>query len=312
MRWAGRLLALALMLAASSLAVFVAANALPGDPAAVMLGTSARPDTLAALRLELGLDRPLLLRWLEWLWRACQGDLGRSVTYGTPVGTLVAARLALTLPLAAGAFALAALTGLGLGLLAARRPNGAADLAVTVAAQVGTAVPAFVLALFLVLAASRLGTWPTGGFPGWESGALPALRSLALPALALALPQGAVLARVVRASLIEVSAEDFMRTARAKGLGRGAALRRHALPVALVPVATVMGLQFSFLVGGAVLVENVFALPGLGQLAVQALAQRDLVTLQGVALVLVALVVLVNALADALLARLDPRMAERP
>jgi len=299
------------MLAGASLAVFLAANALPGDPAAVMLGTSARPDTLAALRLELGLDRPLLLRWLEWLWHACEGDLGRSVTYGTPVSGLIAARLSLTLPLALGAFLLAALIGIGLGLLAARRPGRAADGFVTMIAQAGTAVPAFVLALLLVILANRLGSWPTGGFPGWGAGAGPALRTLLLPALALALPQGAVLARVTRASLIEVGAQDFMRTARAKGLSREAALLRHALPNALVPVATVLGLQFSFLLGGAVLVESVFALPGLGQLAVQALAQRDLVTLQGVALLLVSVVIAVNALVDLLLGRLDPRMGER-
>ncbi|MBB3948753.1 ABC transporter permease [Aureimonas jatrophae] len=301
-----------LMLVGASLIIFLAANALPGDPAAVMLGTAARPDTLAALRLELGLDRPILLRWLEWLGDALRGDLGRSLTYGTPVSVLVGARLALTLPLAFLGFLLAAAIGLGLGLLSARRPGGWLDRLTTIATQAGTAVPAFVVGLCLVLLASRSTAWPTGGFPGWQDGFLPALQSLALPTLALALPQGMVLARVARAALMDVGSEDYMRTARAKGLSRGQALRRHALPNSLVAVATVMGLQFSFLVGGAVLVETVFALPGLGQLAVQSLQNRDLVTLQAVALLLVATVIGVNALVDFALGRLDPRWGERP
>ncbi|WP_062014611.1 ABC transporter permease [Aureimonas sp. AU4] len=300
------------MLLGASFAVFWAANALPGDPAVVMLGTAARPDTLAALRLELGLDRPLFLRWLEWLGGALRGDLGRSLTYGTPVSGLVAARLALTLPLACLSFLLAAAIGLALGLISARRPGGRIDRLAALATQAGTALPAFVVGLFLVLLASRSSGWPTGGFPGWGAGPLTALRSLALPTLALALPQGMVLARVARAALIEVGSQDFMRTARAKGLSRGEALRRHALPNALVPVATVMGLQFSFLVGGTVLVETVFALPGLGQLAVQSLQNRDLVTLQAVALILVATVIGVNALVDLALGRLDPRWSGRP
>lgn len=301
-----------LMLVGASLVVFLAANALPGDPAAVMLGTAARPDTLAALRLELGLDRPILLRWLEWLGGALHGDLGRSLTYDTPVADLIAARLALTLPLATLSFLVAAALGLGLGLASARRPGGWIDRLAALLTQAGTALPAFVVGLLLVLLAGHLPGWPTGGFPGWDAGLGPALQSLVLPTLALALPQGMVLARVARAALIEVGSQDFMRTARAKGLSRGQALTRHALPNALVPVATVMGLQFSFLVGGAVLVETVFALPGLGQLGVQALQNRDLVTLQAVALVLVTAVIGANALVDLALRRLDPRWGETP
>lgn len=307
-----RLLGLAATLLAVAVLVFVVMDVLPGDPAAIMLGTSARPDTLAALHRQMGLDMPVALRFGRWLGGLVTGDLGQSTTYGVPVAGLIADRLAVTLPLAGLAVALSVLVGLPLGVLAAARRGRALDVAATLFAQLGTALPNFWLGLLLILGvAVGLGWLPAGGFPGWAAGPGPALAALALPALALGLPQAAVLTRVTRAAVLEVLAEDFVRTARAKGLTRRDALWRHAVPNALVPVVTILGLQFGFLVAGSVLVESVFGLPGLGRLAYQAFAQRDLVVLQDVVLILAGLVVVVNLLVDLAYLALDPRLRAR-
>jgi peptide/nickel transport system permease protein len=307
-----RALSLGLTLLAVSAAVFFVLDILPGDPASVMLGTNARPDTLAALRAELGLDQPALWRYLGWIAGMLHGDLGRSITYAMPVGPLVAERLAVTLPLAALALALVVAIAMPLGVIAAAHHERPADYAVTLFSQLGVAVPNFWLGLLFILAfATGLGWLPAGGFPGWEAGFWPAMRSLALPALALALPQAAVLTRVVRASTLDVLGADFVRTARAKGVGESRALWRHVVPNALIPVATIVGLQLSFLIAGAILVENVFNLPGLGRLAYQALAQRDLVVIRNVVLILAALVIGVNAVVEAAYGILDPRLRSR-
>jgi peptide/nickel transport system permease protein len=304
-------LSLVATLAAVSLAIFLVLDVLPGDPASVMLGTGARPDTLAALRTELGLDQPALWRYLGWVGGLLHGDLGRSVTYAMPVGPLIAERLAVTLPLAALALLLVVLIAVPLGVVAAARHDRGLDHAVTLFSQLGLAVPNFWLGLLFILAfATGLGWFPAGGFPGWAAG-WPALKSLILPAIALALPQAAVLARVVRASTLEVLGADFVRTARAKGVGERRALLRHVVPNALIPVATIVGLQVSFLVAGAVLVENVFNLPGLGRLAFQALAQRDLVVIRNVVLLLAALVIVVNAAVEIAYGLFDPRLRGR-
>ena len=298
-----------LTLVAVSAAIFLVLDVLPGDPAAIMLGTSAREDTLAALRAELGLDRPALARYLDWVSGLATGDLGTSTTYHVPVAGLVAERLAVTLPLALLALALVAALALPLGLAAASRRGRWADRAVMVFSQLGVALPNFWIGLLLVLAfATGLRWFPAGGFPGWGAGLGAGLHALVLPAIALALPQAAVLARVTRSSALEVVGQDFARTARAKGLDPGAVLRRHVAPNALIPVLTILGLQFSFLVAGAVLVETVFNLPGLGRLAHQALAQRDLPVIRTVVLLLAALVIAVNGLVDLLQLLVDPRL----
>lgn len=303
-----RLAGFVALLVVVSLVVFVVFDLLPGDPAAVMLGTSARPDTLAALRAELGLDRPVLVRWLSWLGGAATGDFGRSLTYGMPVSGLIAQRMAITLPLAFLSLGLALALGLSTGFFAARRPGGGADRFAVVFAQGGMAVPNFWIGLLLILVFSAtLGWMPGGGFPGWDAGVGPALRSLLMPAAALAIPQAAVLCRVARGALMDTAGEDFLRTARAKGLSETQALLQHGVPNALPPILTIIGFQFAYLVAGAVLVENVFALPGLGQLAYQALAQRDLVTMQAVALLLAGMVVAVNAVVDLVQVWVDPR-----
>lgn len=303
-----RLGSFVLTLVAASLLVFVVLDLLPGNAASVMLGTGARPDTVAALQAQLGLDRPAPVRYLAWVSGALTGNLGQSATYGVPVGGLIAERLAVTLPLAAGALVIALAVGVGLGVGAAARPGGGLDRFAAVLAQLGLAVPDFWFGLLLILAFSTaLGWFPAGGFPGWDRPG-EAAKALLLPAVALALPQAAVLSRVTRAAVLDVLGEEFIRTARAKGLSGARVLWRHAVPNALVPVVTIVGLQFSFLVAGAVLVENVFNLPGVGRLAFQALAGRDLVVIRSTAMVFAALVILVNFAVDLSYLWLDPRL----
>jgi peptide/nickel transport system permease protein len=307
-----RLLSLALTLLAVAAAIFLVLDVLPGDPASVMLGTAAREDTLAALRAAMGLDRPALARFAGWIGGLLTGDFGQSLTYSMPVGTLIAERFAVTGPLAAMALALAVAVALPLGVGAAAWRGTAVDGGIALFSQVGIAVPNFWLGLILVLVfATGLGWLPAGGFPGWAAGFGVGLRALLLPAVALALPQAAVLTRVARSATLDVIGQDFVRTARAKGVSSGRALGRHVVPNALVPVATIVGLQLSFLIAGAVLVENVFNLPGLGRLAVQALAQRDLVVIRNVVLILSGIVILVNALVDLGHLALDPRLRRR-
>ena len=295
-----------------SAAIFFILEVLPGDPAAIMLGTAAREDTLAALRQELGLDRPAPERYLAWIGGLLHGDLGTSITYRMPVSTLVAERFAVTLPLSLLAILFSTLIALPLGVAAAANRDRVVDRAVLVFSQIGVAVPNFWIGLLFILLfatvarlvsrrrLSRMGAGFKAGF-----------QALLLPALALALPQAAVLTRVTRSAVLEVIGADFVRTARAKGVDRQATLWRHVVPNALIPVTTILGLQLSFFFGGAILVENVFNLPGLGRLAYQALAQRDLVVIKDVVLIFSGLVIVVNFLVDLGYVFLDPRLRPR-
>lgn len=304
-----RIFGLVLTLIAISLLVFAVMALLPGDPAAITLGTSATPETLAALRHDMGLDQPLIVRYGQWLAGALTGDLGKSYTYGVPVAGLIAERLAVTLPLAAFAVVLSVLIAVPLGVAAAAQRGGFFDILAALFSQMGIAVPGFWVGLLLVLLfATSLGWMPAGGFPGWSNGLWPALKSLVLPAVALALPQAAVLTRVTRSAVLDTLHEDFARTAVAKGLSRSRVLWGHVVPNALVPVLTILGLQFTFLVAGAVLIENVFTLPGLGRLAYQALSQRDVIVLQDVVLFFAGLVIVVNFLVDLSYLAVDPRL----
>lgn len=304
----GRLGSLALSLVAASLVVFALIEVVPGDPAAFMLGTGARPDTVAALRAELGLDQPLAARYLTWVGGLLTGDLGTSYTYRAPVSEIVADRLAVSLPLTAYALALTVLIAVPAGIVAAARRGTAADLSVMGATQLGVAVPNFWFAMLSVwVFAIMLGWFPSGGFPGWGE-PLASFRALTLPALALALPQASILARVLRSALVDALGEDYVRTARARGLSRGQALRRHALRNAAIPVLTILGLQLSFLLAGAIVIEQVFYLPGLGRLVFQAISQRDLIVVEGVVMLLVAAVILVNFAVEMLYALVDPRL----
>ncbi|WP_347267378.1 ABC transporter permease [Paracoccus sp. (in: a-proteobacteria)] len=303
-----RMISLGLSLLLASALIFSVVELVPGDPASFMLGTGAQPDTVAALRQQMGLDLPLPLRYLRWLGGVLSGDLGHSFTYKTPVAGMILDRMQVSLPLALLALALAALVALPIGIFAAGRRGTAGDTVVMGATQIGIALPNFWFAMLLVLLfAVNLRLLPAGGFPGWgQPGA--ALKSLILPAVALALPQAAILARVLRSSLVETLGQDYVRTARAKGLSQAQALWRHALRNALIPVLTILGMQFSFLLAGAIIIENVFYLPGLGRLIFQAITQRDLIVVQGAVLVLVAAVILVTFLVDLSYALVDPRL----
>ena len=304
-----RLTALMVTLLVASLLIFLLLEILPGDPAAVILGVGAQEDTLRALRAELGLDLPAPVRYLNWLGEVLQGDLGRSYTYDTPVQELLLNRVELSLPLALLAILLSTGIAIPLGVFAASRHRKVADTGIMGFAQLGVAVPNFWFAILLILLFSvKLGWFSAGGFAGWDAGWFPAFKSLVLPAVALALPQAAILARVTRSSVLETVQEDYIRTARAKGLSRSQALWRHAVRNALIPVVTILGLQLSFLLAGTIIIENVFYLPGVGRLIFQAITQRDLMVVKNLVLVLAATVVLINFLVDLLYAVLDPRL----
>ena len=304
-----RLIALMVTLLVASLLIFLLLEILPGDPAAVILGVGAQEDTLRALRAELGLDLPAPVRYLNWLGEVLQGDLGRSYTYDTPVQEILLNRVELSLPLALLAILLSTGIAIPLGVFAASRHRKVADTGIMGFAQLGVAVPNFWFAILLILLFSvKLGWFSAGGFAGWDAGWFPAFKSLVLPAVALALPQAAILARVTRSSVLETVQEDYIRTARAKGLSRSQALWRHAVRNALIPVVTILGLQLSFLLAGTIIIENVFYLPGVGRLLFQAIAQRDLMVVKNLVLVLAATVVLINFLVDLLYSVLDPRL----
>jgi peptide/nickel transport system substrate-binding protein len=308
----GRAASLALTLLAASVVVFTIIQVVPGDPAAYMLGLNANPDAVANLRAQMGLEGPAAQRYLAWLLGLLHGDLGVSYTYQTPVAGLVAERLAVSLPLAAAAMVLSVVLGAPIGALAAARRGGATDTAVMSLTQVGVAIPNFWFGVLLVMGFSVGLRWfSAGGFPGWDAGLWPALKALTLPALALAVPQAAIIARVTRSALIDTQAEDYMRTARAKGLSHGQALWRHGLPNALIPLLTILGLQFPYLLAGSVIIENVFYLPGLGRLVLQAITQRDLIVVQGVVMLLVFAVVATTFLTDVAYVLVDPRLRGR-
>ena len=307
-----RLASLIIALAVASIVIFLVTEVAPGDPAAFMLGINAQEDTLAALRAELGLDQPKLQRYFSWIGGMATGDLGTSYTYRTPVSEMVLDRLQVSLPLALFALALSTLIAFPTGIYAAARRGQPGDLAVMGATQLGVAVPNFWFAMMMVLVfAINLRWFSAGGFAGWENGILPGLRSLTLPALSLALPQAAILARVMRSALLDTLGEDYIRSARAKGLSRRQALWRHALRNAMIPVLTIIGLQFSFLLAGSIIIEQVFYLPGLGRLVFQAISARDLIVVESVVMLLVFAVIVVNFLVDLAYAAVDPRLRTR-
>ncbi len=296
-------------LVVASVIIFVVIEVVPGDPASYMLGLNAAPETVAALRAELGLTESKFSRYLDWTGGMLRGDFGTSYTYRTPVSTMIADRVLISLPLALYALILSTLIAFPAGIVAATRRGSAADVGIMGATQLGVAIPNFWFAMLLVLFfAIQLRWFSAGGFPGWDQGILPGIKSLTLPAVALALPQASILARVMRSSLLDTLGEDFIRSARAKGLTARQTLWRHALRNALIPVLTIIGLQFSFLLAGAIIIENVFFLPGLGRLIFQAITQRDLIVVESVVMLLVFAVVVVTFLVDVGYAIADPRL----
>ena len=308
-----RLATLLATLAVASAVVFSVLELLPGNVAQVILGETATPEAVAALEKRLGLDQPAAARYAHWVAGLLSGQTADSYSYSTPTAELIVERLRVTLPLALLAMALTTVLALVLGVFAASRHNKLGDVGVMAMSQLGIAVPNFWFAILLILLfAVKLQWVSAGGFPGWtedEGGSVwEGLKALLLPAVALAMVQAAILARVTRSAVLEVMREDYVRTARAKGLSRRQTLWRHVLRNAMIPVLTIMGLQFANLITGTIVVENVFVLPGIGRLVFQAIANRDLVVVRDVVMLLVALVVLVNFVVDMLYALVDPRL----
>jgi peptide/nickel transport system permease protein len=292
-----------------SILVFVVIRVLPGDPAQIIMGTEGSPEATARLREAMGLNRPLIVQYADWLTRAVRGDLGISIQYDVPVGRLIVSRLPVTLPLMglAALFMLAA--ALPLGLYAATRHRRLGDYLTMVISQVGIAVPSFWAGLLLILLFSvRLGWVQSGGFAGWDDGVWPALRSLLLPAFALGFFQAAVLVRATRSAVLDVLREDYVRTARAKGVRELLVVVKHTFRNAMIPVVTVAGLQLGQLIAGSIILESVFTLPGLGRLALGAITARDLPVVQGVTLFVAACIVAINFVVDLAYAVLDPRI----
>jgi peptide/nickel transport system substrate-binding protein len=306
---AGRVSVLVVTLAIATAIVFVIVQVVPGDPVRYMMGMQADPGNLAATRHALGLDVAPMRRYFLWVRGMLHGDFGLSFTYRIPVSELIAERLPVSLPLAVLALLFSTAIAFPVGFLSAARRGRMSETILTGVTQLGLAIPNFWLGMLLVmLFAVRLHWVSAGGFPGWNAGILVGLEALTLPALALAMPQAAILARVLRGSLIDTLQRDYIRTARAKGAGEWQVLWHHALPNALVPVLTIVGMQFSFLLAGAVIIENVFFLPGLGRLVFQAIVQRDLMVVQSVVIMLAFAVVSVTFLVDLSYVLVDPRL----
>ena len=308
-----RLLSFMLTLLATSVVVFAVLELLPGNAAQVILGDTATAESLAAMEDKLGLNQPASTRYLNWLIGLLHGQTGLSMAYDTPTAQLMAERMQVTLPLAVMAMALTVALALTLGIYAASQQNKVGDVGVMTISQLGLAVPNFWLAILLILLFAVHLEWVSaGGFPGWSAhdggGVGEALKALALPAMALAAVQTAILTRVTRSAVLDTLREDFVRTARAKGLSRRQVLWGHVLRNAMIPVLTVMGLQFGNLITSAIVIENVFVLPGIGRLIFQAIANRDLIVVRDVVMLLAALVILINFCIDVLYAWIDPRL----
>ncbi|GLX50120.1 peptide ABC transporter [Streptomyces hygroscopicus subsp. hygroscopicus] len=296
----------------ASFVVFAFLAVLPGNAAEVALGTNATPAAVARLSREFGTDRPLLVQYADWAQGLLHGDFGTSYVTHEAIGPRIANRFAVTVWLVAGGMLVALLLALPAGVLAAAWHRTGRGALLSGLSQVGIAVPAFLAGILLVYAfAVRVGALPAGGYTPLAEDPQDWARHLVLPWLSLGLVQGAVLTRYVRSALLSVQRQDFMRTARAKGVRRWAALCRHGLPNAAIPVVTVLGLQLSNLLVGAIVVERVFVIPGLGDLLLRGVQDRDLLLVQGVVVVLVVAVLVVNLVTDLLYRVLDPRLRSR-
>ncbi|HEX7103081.1 MAG TPA: ABC transporter permease [Nitrolancea sp.] len=286
----------------TSVVVFLMLFLIPGDPAAIYIGdNTSTPERLAEIRHQMGLDKPIYVQYVDFVWNALHGDLGRSLQTNRPVTTEIRSRLPNTIELAIAAMVLGTVFGLALGLISGLKQNSIFDTLSMIVALFGISIPVFWLALLLImLFAVRLHWFPATSQPG--------LRGLVLPAVSLALLSAATLARIVRASVLEVLHQEYLNTARAKGISYAGVVFRHALPNAIIPVITVMGLQFGSLLSGAVITETVFARPGLGKLVVDSIQNKDLPVVQGVILVLAIIYIVMNLLVDLSYAVVDPRI----
>ncbi len=304
-----RLMTLVATLVGASIVVFLVLEILPGNAAQILMGPDASPEAVQALAVKLGLNHPAVERYWNWVSGLVTGDLGLSYAYSTPVAGLIAERLSLTVPLALMAMTITTIVALGAGIFAAARHNKLGDVGIMGLSQIGIAIPNFWFAILLILLFSvQLKWFSAGGFPGWHDGIFEGLKALLLPAIALAVVQSAILARITRSAVLEVLREDFVRTARAKGVSRSGTLWGHVLRNAMIPVITIMGLQFAELLAGTIVVENVFYLPGLGRLIFQSISNRDLIVVRNCVMLLAAMVVTVNFVVDVLYATIDPRV----
>lgn len=304
-----KFITLILLLFLVSLTVFAVLYGLPGDPAQIILGLQASPETLRNLRAELGLDRPFWIQYGQWIGALLRLKSGRSIYYDLPVAELLLSGLAVTAPLTLLAMVFAVFVALPLGIYAARHQNRPGDAAVMTFVQLGLATPEFWLGILLMLLfAVKLGLFSAGGFPGWKTSVWGSLRALLLPAMALGMIRASILTRQTRSAMLDVLGEDYIRTARAKGLRERTVIWVHALRNALLPVMTILGLQVGQLLAGAIIIENVYYLPGLGRLVYQAISQRDLPVVREVVLFMAATIVLVNFCVDLGYAAIDPRL----
>ncbi len=293
----------------TSVVVFLVLEVLPGDPALTILGVDAPDSAIEALREKLGLDRPAHVRYFDWFLGFLTADLGTSYTYSVPVTELIGASLFITLPLALLSMGLTIIVAVAMGVYAAANHNKVGDYGVMGFSQLGIAVPNFWFGILLILLLAVEMKWfRSGGFPGWEKDFLGSIKALILPGLALATVQAAILTRVTRSAVLEVSREDFVRTARAKGLSRRSTLWGHVLRNAMIPMVTIMGVQFANLLAGTIIIESVFSLPGIGRLIFQSISNRDLIVVMSLTMMLAGMVITVNFIVDLLYAVIDPRI----
>ena len=306
----GRLLGTVPVLVLLSIAIFLMLQLTPGDPVKLMLGEDADPQAVAALREELGLDRPLAVQYFFWLGNVLQGDLGRSIRTRQPVLEAIVSRLPVTLELSFLSLLVALLIGIPSGILSAIRRNSATDVASTTLALIGVSMPNFFLGILLILLFSLwLRVLPPSGYAPFVQDPVQNLKLMIMPSIALGAALAGIISRMMRSSLLEVLGADYVRTARAKGLRDRAVILGHALKNAMIPVVTVVGLQVGTLLGGAILTETIFALPGIGRLVVDNIFARDFPIVQGVILFLAVTRVLSNLVADVLYGVLDPRIS---
>jgi len=306
---AGRLLSAIPVLLIVSLISFGLMRLIPGDPAAAIAGIAATPAQIEQLRRDLGLDRPVWIQLLNYYEGLAQGDLGRSLLLGKGVFAATMERLPVTIGLSLYALVFTLLIGIASGIIAALRQNTWVDQAAMMFAMIGISVPSFFLGLLMIiLFAVHLGWLPSGGYVPFGESPVGWLRSMTMPAFSLALLQAGLLARITRSSMLEVLRQDYIRTAKAKGLPHRRVVLKHALANALIPIVTVVGIIVSLLMSGAVVTEALFSVPGMGQLLTQAVLNRDYPMVQGGLLLVTTFLVLVNITVDVLYAALDPRV----
>jgi len=304
-----RFFILLLTLILVSIAIFAVLLVIPSDPAQIILGIHATPETLQTLRHRLGLDRPVILQYLGYMKNLAMGDLGHSITYDVSISSLIFSRLQVTIPLAIFSMIFAIVLSIPTGIYSSLHRNRVGDYGIMAFSQIGLAVPAFWAGILLILLfAVNLHWFPAGGFQPWQVDPLRTLKSLFLPALSLGFVRAAVLTRMTRSSMLEVLGEDYIRTAQSKGLPKRWIVYKHALRNAIIPVVTIVGLQAGDLLAGAIIIENVFHLPGVGRLVFEAIGQRDLPVIQGVVLLIAMMIVVINFFMDVAYRYLDPRI----